>query len=201
MTAQGRMAAVVMAQEEMAQPEVALGPECDTLARAVEGDSEAFAALVRRHQRMVFSVAYHFFADPALAEDLAQDVFVQLYQSMGSIKSEAHLGFWLRQVTLRKCIDQARSRGKRRPVSLEDIAEYGSPAKEPDTLEVEWIRRLVAALPEKFRAVVVLRYQEDMGPNEIAAVLGWPLNTVKSRLHRALRMLQERLEKSGIRSG
>jgi RNA polymerase sigma-70 factor (ECF subfamily) len=180
----------------MAQAEtVALEPETGgALARAAAGDSEAFAELVCAHQRMVFSIAWHFFSDRAAAEDLSQEVFLQLYQNLRSLESEAHLVFWLRRVASRKCIDYARWLEKRRHPSLQDIGEPGSPGAAPDLLESARLRRLVAGLPEKLRAAVVLRFQEEMSPAEIAGALGWPLNSVKSRLHRALRMLRERLE-------
>ncbi len=177
---------------------VALDLETNMLARAAEGDAEAFAVLVRRHQRMVFSIAWHFFPDRAVAEDVSQDVFVQLFQNLGAIETESHLVFWLRQVTSRKCIDHARRQEKRRHLSLDDAIEHAPPGGArpafPDVLENERLRRLVAGLPEKLRAVVVLRFQEDLAPGEIATTLGWPLNSVKSRLHRALRMLRDRLE-------
>ncbi len=179
----------------MAQTEpVALEPQIGALARAAAGDSEGFAALVRQHQRLVYSIAWHFFADRAVAEDISQEVFLQLHQSMGSIESDSHLVFWLRQVTSRKCIDHARWQDKRRHPSLDEIAEPGAAAAAPDVLANIRLRRLVAGLPEKLRAVVVLRFQEEMNPSEIAAALGWPLNSVKSRLHRALRLLRERIE-------
>lgn len=181
--------------DKMAQVEAApLATETDTLARATQGDPEAFASLVRRHQRMVFSVIWHFFPDRALAEDLSQEVFVQLYQNLRAIESDSHLVFWLRQVTARKCIDHVRWQEKRRHLSLDDVVEHGTPATTPDVLERARLRRLVAGLPEKLRAVVILRYQEEMSPAEIATVLRWPVNSVKSRLHRALKMLRERLE-------
>ena len=65
----------------------------EALAKAVEGDHLAFAWLVRRHQAMVFSIANHFLHDKALAEELAQDVFLQLYQHLDAIKCDTHLTF------------------------------------------------------------------------------------------------------------
>lgn len=174
---------------------VALDTHSDALARAAQGDDEAFAELVRRHQRVVFSLAWHFFHDRSLAEDLAQEVFLQLYQNLRSIESDAHLVFWLRQVTSRKCIDHARWLEKRRHISLDDLGEPGSAEKDSDLLEQARLRRLVAGLPEKLRVVVTLRFQEELQPAEIAQVLGWPVNSVKSRLHRGLKLLRERLEK------
>ena len=179
----------------MAAEAAILETQPDALTRAVEGDQEAFADLVRRHQRMVYSVAWNFFSDRALAEDLSQEVFIQLFQNLRAIESDSHLLFWLRQVTMRKCIDYHRWRLKRRHVSLEDWREEGKPVETPDLLALGRLHTLVGGLPEKFRAVVILRYQEDMAPEEIGTTLGWPLNTVKSRLHRAVKMLRDRLEK------
>ncbi len=178
----------------MAQAE-SLMLKTELLGRAVQGDTRAFSDIVHRHQRMVFSIAWHFFHDPALAEDLSQDVFLHLYQNLGALESEAHLLFWLRQVTTRKCIDHARTTDPRRNLCLDDVGEFAAPAAAADVLESDRLRRFVAALPERFRAIVILRFQEDMAPAEIAKVLACPLNTVKSRLHRALKLLRQRLEK------
>ena len=123
-------------------------------------------------------------------------MFLQLYQNLRSIESESHLVFWLRQVTARKCIDHIRWQDKRRHLALEEVAEripaptLGGPG---DPLEEARLRRLVAGLPKKLRAVVVMRFQEEMSPAEVAQALDWPVNSVKSRLHRALRMLRDRL--------
>ena len=84
------------------------------LARSVTGDAQAFAELVREHQGMVFSIAYHFLQDRSLAEDLAQEVFLELYQSLDRIQSPAHLVYWLRRVTANRCIDHGRKKHRRR---------------------------------------------------------------------------------------
>ena len=98
-------------------------------------------------------------------------------------------------MAIRKCIDHHRWRLKRKPVSLDDWIEQGETVEGPDVLALGKMRTLVTALPVQFRAVVVLRYLDDQTPEEMAESLGWPLNTVKSRLHRALKMLKKRMEK------
>ncbi len=171
-------------------------PAANLLERATTGDAEAFAGLVRQHQRMVYSIAWHFFRDAALAEDLAQDVFVQLSQNLGGMRSEAHLVFWLRQVATRKCIDHARQLQRQGgpALDLDSASLLAAEAEETDGDELEQLRSLVAGLPPKLKAVVTLRYQEDMPPTEIARALGCPVNSVKSRLQRALALLRERME-------
>jgi RNA polymerase sigma-70 factor (ECF subfamily) len=164
----------------------------ETLARAKNGDQAAFADLVRLHQAMVFSLAHHFFRDRALAEDLAQEVFLHLYQNLSSIESMGHLKYWLRKVTSHRCIDYLRKQ-KMQTVSVDEAPEPMSMFNWPDAMMQSTLRRIVATLPEKPRLVVTLRYQEDLDPTEIAEILEMPLNTVKSHLRRSLVILREKV--------
>lgn len=172
----------------MHQPESAI----DALVRAKNGDQAAFADLVRAHQAMVYSLACHFFRDRALAEDAAQEVFLHLYQNLASIESPAHLKFWLRKVTSHRCIDYSRKQ-KMQMTSIDDAPEPMSMFDWPDAMMQTTLRRIVATLPEKPRLVVMLRYQEDLDPTEIAEILEMPLNTVKSHLRRSLAILREKV--------
>jgi RNA polymerase sigma-70 factor (ECF subfamily) len=167
----------------------------DTLVRAKSGDQSAFADLVREHQAMVYSIACHFFRDRALAEDLAQDVFLHLYQNLASIESAAHLKFWLRKVTGHRCIDHSRRR-RIKTVSVDEAPEPVSIFDWPDAMMQSTLRRIVATLPERPRLVVTLRYQEDLDPAEIAEILDMPLNTVKSHLRRSLAILREKMSRT-----
>ncbi len=165
----------------------------ERLAKSAGGDQSAFAEIVREHQAMVFSMAYHFLRDRALAEELAQEVFLHLHQNLSAIQSPAHLTFWLRKVTGHRCIDQSRRRKLRPQVSLEDVPEPVAEQPVDDFLLSETLRRVVDTLPEKPRMVVILRYQEDLEPLEIAEALDMPVNTVKSHLRRSLVLLREKL--------
>lgn len=168
----------------------------DRLERSALGDQFAFEEIVRQHQGMVFSMACHFLRDRSLAEELAQEVFLNLHQNLRSIKSPEHLVFWLRKVTSHRCIDQARRQKVRPQVSLEDVPEPSIDATENDLFLSEMLRRVVDTLPEKARLVVILRYQEDLDPGEIASVLDMPLNTVKSHLRRSLSSLRDKLSRT-----
>jgi RNA polymerase sigma-70 factor (ECF subfamily) len=165
----------------------------ETLAKAARGDQTAFAELVHQHQAMVFSLAYHFLHDGTLAEELAQEVFLQLYRSLVKIESLSHLKFWLRRVTGHRCIDWARRHNHRPEISLEDLPEPTAPVPPGDPVLAHRLRRLVAALPEKPRMVVTMRFQEDLQPAEIAEILEMPVNTVKSHLYRGLELLHQKL--------
>lgn len=152
-----------------------------------------FEEIVRRHQAMVFSLAYHFLRDRGRAEEVAQDVFLSLHRHLDRMKSPAHTVFWLRKVASQRSIDAAR-RGRRWfHKSLEDSAEPAAQPASADLLREETVWRMVARLPEIPRMVVILRYQEDLGPAEIATALSLPLATVKSHLQRSLAVLREKL--------
>lgn len=154
-----------------------------------------FADMVHRYQSMVFSIAQHFLADRAAAEELAQDVFLQLHTALPGMKSEEHVKFWLRKVTAHRCIDQRRRR-KPPHVSLDEAPEPRAVAHAEDLLLSKKLRQMVASLPEKARLVVILRYQEDMPPEDIAAVLAMPVGTVKSQLQRSLALLRDKLTRT-----
>ncbi len=164
------------------------------LREAKAGSRSAFSALVLLNQSLVFSVAYHFLQNSAVAEEIAQDIFLDLYRNISKIESAAHLTFWLRRSTTNRCIDQSRKMSYRTEVPI--VRDYHAPypAEVTDTLLGESVRGHVAKLPEWQRAVIILRYQEDMDPGEIAEILQIPLNTVKSRLHRALGALRQALQ-------
>ncbi len=176
----------------MRNPEVA--EMNSTTADAAEA-SGAFADLVRTHQAMVFSIAYHFLRDRFAAEEVAQDVFLQLHTKLAALESANHVKFWLRKTASHRSIDYSR---KRRPagVALEDAPELAVDADPGDPLLRGRLRVLIASLPEAPRMVMVLRYQEELMPDEIASVLDMPVRTVKSHLHRSLAMLREKIERS-----
>jgi RNA polymerase sigma-70 factor, ECF subfamily len=161
--------------------------------RTADDTSRAFEAALREHQSMVFSVAYHFFEDHAAAEELAQEVFLELYRHWNEIRSREHLVHWLRKVASRRCIDQARRRKLRRHVSLDDAPEPFSLMPATDPLVKRYIEQLLAALSEAPRMIVILRYQEGLEPAEIAEMLEMPLATVKSHLQRSLALLRKKL--------
>jgi RNA polymerase sigma-70 factor, ECF subfamily len=163
------------------------------LARCAQGETAAFAEIVQAHQAMVFSIALHYLQDRGLAEDLAQEVFLELYQRTAGIESADHLTYWLRRVTVNRCIDLGRRKKHRRETALEDSPEPATSDGATDPLLTGRLKESLAALPEKQRMMVVLRYQEGLGPAEIAGLLEMPVNTVKSTLHRTLEELRKKL--------
>jgi len=170
----------------------AASPE-SALSRAQRGELAAFAELIRAHQDSVYSLALRLLRVPQDAEELAQDVFVAAHRHLARIASDAHLIFWLRRTVCHRAIDRLRRRPPQPAVPLESeeaAACVALPESSHDPLLERSLRDLVLRLPPAARAVVLLRYQEDLDPTEIAAVLGIPLNTVKSHLKRSLASLR-----------
>jgi len=153
-------------------------------------DPAAFAQIVDRHKAMVFSVAYNFFGNRSVAEDIAQDAYLELYRNLEKIESDLHLTFWLRQTVTRKCIDWTRRLKHRRHQPMEDAPEPGFEPEMRDPILADELDRMVATLPDKMRLVVILRFQEDLKLAEIGEVLDMPVNTVKTTLRRALERLR-----------
>lgn len=152
----------------------------------VPADAAGFAETVRAHQGMVHAIAWHFLRDRAGAEDVAQDVFLALYAHRRDITSQRHLLFWLRQTASRKCLDR-----RRRPSPEPLEAEPPAPADPPaDPWQRDRLRRLMTLLPAKPRMVLLLRYQQELAIEEIAAMLRMPPATVKSHLRRGLAQLR-----------
>ena len=173
----------------MSGPDGAVSP--DLLSRALAGESAAFRALVVVHRAMVYSLALRTISDRHRAEDLSQEVFLQLHRSLASIQSPEHLEFWLRRVTMNKAIDALRREPSVPMASLEDAWAVSAESPHEDPLLARHLRALVHRLPPAARAVVVLRYQEDLDPVDIGRVLKMPVNTVKSHLKRSLAMLRK----------
>jgi RNA polymerase sigma-70 factor (ECF subfamily) len=150
-----------------------------------------FEQLVEEHQSMVFSVAWRMTGDRGLAEEIAQDVFLEMDRHMSSIESHEHALNWLRRVTMNRSADALRRR-KVRGVDLwvEIKDELCVPDEEYSSPLGARLEQLLATLPEQQRAALILRYQEDMSPDEIAAMLQSPLATVKSHLQRGLKLLR-----------
>jgi RNA polymerase sigma-70 factor, ECF subfamily len=170
----------------------------EQLEKARRGERAALTLLVQAHQRSVYSLALRMLGTRDLAEDLTQEVFMQMSGNLSAVESNRHLGFWLRQVTTNRAIDQLRRRARVQMTPLDQETELFCGAETVDPLLQLHLRRLLADLSPPARAVLLLRYQEDLDPAEIARTLGMPLNTVKSHLKRSLESMREKT--AGARS-
>lgn len=160
----------------------------------LDSDEHTFRSLLLEHQGMVYSIALRILGDRFLAEEAAQDVFLELHATLGDLQTNEHVTHWLRRVTVHRSLDRVRRRERRPEVSMdqEDLPELGVEAAPGDPTLSRQLRQLVGSLPVVPRTVLVLRYQEDMSPDEIAAAMEMPVATVKSHLRRTLKLLREK---------
>jgi RNA polymerase sigma-70 factor, ECF subfamily len=141
---------------------------------------------------MVYSLALRMLSDRHEAEDLAQETFLQLHRRLAMIESETHLLFWLRKVTTNLAIDRLRRAPRLEVVPLRQEPSVASEPGQGDPLLQRQLREMIEQLQPAPRAVMVLRYQEDLDLSEIAETLEMSVNTVKSHLRRSLTTLRER---------
>jgi RNA polymerase sigma-70 factor (ECF subfamily) len=164
---------------------------------SLSGDEAAFAELVSRYQSAVYNMAYRMLGDGHEAEDAAQEVFVRAWNQLRTFQTDRRFSTWLLSIASHYCIDLLRRRKPQAP--LDGVALYvQSDDPEPDEVVLreeqrQMVRELVATLPDKYRAVTLLRYYGDMSYDEIARATGLTESAVKTQLHRARRMLAERL--------
>jgi RNA polymerase sigma-70 factor (ECF subfamily) len=163
------------------------------LTQARAGDAKAFAALVRAHQGSVFSIGLRMLNRRDAAEDLAQDVFLQLYRRLGDIESLEHMGFWLRRVASNLAIDWLRRLPYTSTQPLDEEVPMPAAENAQDPLMDRELARLLNDLSPAARAVMLLRYQEDRDLAEIGTMLEMPVNTVKSHIKRSLTLLRSRM--------
>jgi RNA polymerase sigma-70 factor (ECF subfamily) len=161
-------------------------------AAARAGDTSAFVRLVRHHQARVFSLALRLTGRREDAEELAQDTFLGLRAQLPNLESAAHVRHWVCRTVTHRSIDLLRARARRPQSQSLDQMMLEVPVEDVsgDPLLHRTLRAVLLRLPEIPRAVVVLRFQEDLDPLDIAATLDLPLNTVKSHLRRSLDWLR-----------
>lgn len=181
-----------------AKPDDHAPPLEGCLDRARRGDLGAFRDLMIAHQSRVFSVALRFTGRRSDAEELLQDVFLQLHAALPQITGEEHLTRWLLRTVTHRCIDRQRHAGRRpRLVPIAAMPPTFEPAAaecNDDPLMSSRLHGLLLQLAPDARAVMLLRFQQDLDPAEIAALLPMPVATVKSHLRRSLEWLRSQLE-------
>lgn len=160
------------------------------------GDDLAFAELVRRHQGKVRGLLLRLSANPTLADDLAQEVFLRAYRGLVGFEGRSRFSTWLYRIAYNVFLNH-RTRSKELaalPQGFESCAAAPDNYLSPSRCDMRRdLAGAIAALPERYRAVVTLYYLRDVSYPEIAEVLDLPLGTVKTHLHRAKKLLREQL--------
>ncbi len=173
------------------------------VARARKGDEKAFRELLGKYKRSVFSICLRMARRKEDAEDLAQDVFVKVFSMLERYDPKYAFSSWLFKITSNLCIDFIRKRKVElisidEPVKIESgefARQFQSPGENPEKISMHsesagFLIKAVEKLPPHYKIIILLRHQEGLSYDEIAATLDVPLGTVKARIHRAREMLR-----------
>jgi RNA polymerase sigma-70 factor, ECF subfamily len=186
--------------------------DADLAVAARQGSADACTLLVRRFERPVYNLIARLVQDPGRAEELTQDTFVKMFRALGQYDQDLRFSSWLFRIAHNTAVDALRQRHV--PLALPRVDEDGEdvdplaglPDLTSDSPEAGAMRRELAqvldraidTLRPEYRAVVVLRHHEELEYDEIAEVLGVPLGTVKTYLHRARKELAAHLREAGL---
>lgn len=176
----------------------------DVVRRCVAGDTAAFGTLVERHERRVYNLALRMTGREEDARDATQDAFLTALRKLSSFRGDAAFTTWLHRIAVNACYDLLRKR-VRSPM-LERVVDdefSHEPPPSPDhaaqtELSID-VRRALMDVPEDYRVVMILHDVQDLPYNEVAAIVGVPVGTVKSRLHRGRVALAKAMGLSGLR--
>ena len=176
--------------------------ELNIIHLAQQGNAEAFGQLVEAYQGQVYRLALHMGLSPADAEEAAQEAFLAAWKGLPRFRGDSRFSTWLYQLATHAAIDLMRREKKYRDnTDIEDaILTDGteSPQEAVERQETQTaVQGALQALSPQAREILLLRYQAELGYEEIAAVLGLPNGTVKSRINRAKVQLREALLRQG----
>lgn len=175
-------------------------PDIDLVHAASAGDISAFEILYQRYHRRVYGLCLRMTSNPVEAEDLTQDVFIQLYRRISSFRGEAAFSTWLHRLTVNQVLMRFRKRDMRFEVTTPDgelpLAEFErSNHQALPIVDAIALERAIAQLPTGYRTVFVLHDIEGYEHEEIAKLLGVTVGTSKSQLHKARMKLRTLLMK------
>ena len=192
-------------------PTIAAAADTELVVHALSGREDGFEELVRRYQRPIVAYVYRMVGDYDAALDLAQEVFIKVYNSLGRYRPEFKFSTWIYRIAHNAAIDHLRRQGASRTEEMQVTGEGGSTFEKPLaskslTPEQETergerraeIEEVVAQLSPSYRELIVLRHSHDLSYDEIAEVTGLPLGTVKNRIFRAREAMRELLVARGI---
>jgi RNA polymerase sigma-70 factor (ECF subfamily) len=186
-----------------------LDPDAALMLRVKRGDMQAFEALAEKYKQPIVNMMYRMVRDLDEAEDLAQNVFIRVYQSAGRYEVSAKFSTWIFTIARRLCLNEIRRRGRhpaeslessqsdeeeQAPRQFEDVKTFTPPEACLQGELAQKIEEALAQLPDKQRLAIVLCRQDELSYEEIARVLGCSVPATKSLIHRARETLKEKLK-------
>ncbi|WP_456277036.1 RNA polymerase sigma factor SigW [Bacillus sp. AK128] len=171
------------------------------------GDQSAFGEIVEIYKDKVFQICYRMIGNSHEAEDLAQEAFIRAYVNIDSYHIDKKFSTWLYRIATNLSIDRIR---KKKPDAFLDAevtgtdgltmysqiaADVSTPEEEVESLELQQtVQKEISKLPDKYRAVIVLKYIEELSLKEISDILDLPISTIKTRMHRGREALRKQLK-------
>ncbi len=172
--------------------------EAELVRRAQAGETQAFAELVMEHQGFVYNLALRSLGDAQEAEDVAQEAFVRAWQALSHFRGQSRFQTWLYRIVVNLCFTRLpRLRRELAALSEEEALDWPSesfsdPAASAERAEQQaFLHRQIESLPESYRLLVTLRFQQELSYEEIASIVSLPLGTVKTGIFRARQRLRE----------
>ncbi len=164
--------------------------------RLKQGEPGAIDEAVRTYRKPLYSFIVRMVENRETADDVFQETWLRVIRHIGSFRGDSRFTTWLFQIALNQCRNVLRKQSRRSFVPIEDVSQ--SLAVEPEVdadriLDATRVKKMLASLPVKMREVLILRYYHDKSEQEIAEIIGAPVGTVKSRIHRATSMLRDKM--------
>ena len=180
------------------------------IARAQQGDDEAFAALFEAHKRRVYSLCLRMLGNPTEAEDLTQEAFLQLFRKIATFRGESAFSTWLHRLSVNVVLMHLRKKGLNQ-ISLDETENsQGEPIKRDygdddrrlvGSIDRIGLNRAISELPPGYRTVFILHDVEGYEHNEIAEIMNCSIGNSKSQLHKARLKLREWFQQHQIQEG
>ena len=184
-----------------------MGPTSELVSRCIDGDPSAFERLVREHMNTVLGLAYNYVGNFSTAEDIAQETFVQAFQSIESLRDGTRFKVWLLKIARNKCIDAIRrdphwvsldqDKELQREISRKSISR--NKELEPGFSE-EDLLLAVGSLREDYREIFVMKHIDNLSYKEISTILGMTVSAVGEKLYRVRSMIRGKLQDLRLRS-
>lgn len=178
-----------------------MDPTSELVGQCVDGDPTAFERLVREHMNTVLGLAYNYVGDFSTAEDIAQETFIQAFQSLSSLRDRARFKVWLLKIARNKCIDAIR----RNPhwVSLDQNEDLQKEVSQKSVSGVENLMftfteddllTALRSLRQDYREIFIMKHVDNLSYKEISHVLGMTVSAVGEKLYRVRSMIRDKLE-------
>jgi len=168
------------------------------VSRVISGQKDLFRLLIRQYERAVYGMGRSFFRNPDDASDFVQEVFIKAYRSLSRFEGRSRFSTWLYKIAYNTAVNELTRRKEYRSLAEEDTDKLsGSDSPERTLLRNaarEAVQNALKELPERYRICVDLFFFYDRSYQEIEAITGFPVNTIKSHVFRAKKMLREKLE-------